>query len=109
MTTATGIDMTAHYSVRGYGGIAFYLLGYDTEWTPEEWILIEGEDPEEESSYLYNEPEEIPCCYDRVRAVMVGDDHVHSVDVDDLTVIGELDYCAECGQIGCAHDGRDRD
>ena len=22
--------------------------------------------------------------------------------------LGELDYCASCGQIGCAHDGRDR-
>jgi uncharacterized protein YlxP (DUF503 family) len=45
----------------------------------------------------------------QVRAVMVGDDREHIVDIDDLTELGELDYCAECGQIGCAHDGRDRE
>lgn len=36
-----------------------------------------------------------------VLAVMVGDDRVHIVDPDDLTVIGEDDYCSCCGQIGC--------
>lgn len=40
--------------------------------------------------------------------VMVGDDHQYAVDREDCVVIGDLDYCAECGQIGCAHDGRDR-
>ena len=36
-----------------------------------------------------------------VRAVMVGDDRVHLVDVDDLTVISDEDYCPGCGQTGC--------
>lgn len=40
--------------------------------------------------------------------VMVGDDQQHRVDRDDCTEIGDLDYCADCGQIGCGHDGRDR-
>jgi hypothetical protein len=118
------LDLDARYSVAGYGGIAFYLLGYETETTPESWEYLgepEGYDPdtyheetgyyypdENPSNYVYSEPEEIPN-YGRVRAVMVGDDYVHSVDVDDLTVIGDLDYCAECGQIGCTHDGRDRE
>lgn len=44
-----------------------------------------------------------------VRAIMVGDDRVEMIDVDDLEQIGEMDYCAECGQIRCTHDGRDRD
>lgn len=44
-----------------------------------------------------------------VYAIMVGDDTRHLVSVDDLEQIGEMDYCAECGQIGCTHDGRDRD
>lgn len=40
---------------------------------------------------------------------MVGDDALHKEDRDDYTeLLGELDYCAECGQVGCGHDGRDR-
>ena len=42
-----------------------------------------------------------------VRAVMIGDDRTHIVDVDDLTLIADEDYCHECGQLGCSHDGRD--
>jgi hypothetical protein len=26
----------------------------------------------------------------------------------DLIPLDDLDYCAECGQVGCCHDGRDR-
>lgn len=96
------VDMSARYTVAGYGGVAFYLLGYAEEWTEEswEWCGEDDDDRDDESLYLYCEPEK----YDdpsRVRAVMVGDDHVLIVDVDDLTVIGEDDYCHECGQIGC--------
>jgi hypothetical protein len=40
---------------------------------------------------------------------MVGDDREHIVDVDDLTEIAREDYCGVCGQIGCSHDGLDRD
>jgi len=45
---------------------------------------------------------------DRVRVVMVGDDREHVVFHEDLRPLDEADYCAECGQIGCTHDGRDR-
>lgn len=45
---------------------------------------------------------------DSVTVVMVGDDSPHTVDRDQLTLIGEDDYCAECGQIGCTADGRAR-
>jgi hypothetical protein len=44
-----------------------------------------------------------------VIGVMVGDDLEFTLDVDDLVAIDDDDYCAQCGQIGCAHDGRDRD
>jgi hypothetical protein len=78
------LDMGARYRVEGWGGIAFYLLGYklvrDEDY---EWSGIEYEDR------------------DWVRAVMVGDDTVHVVEVDDLTPLDEGDYCSECGQIGC--------
>ena len=50
--------------------------------------------------YLYNEPELVPD-FTRVRAVMVGDDREHIVDVSDLTVIPEDGYCRDCGQTGC--------
>lgn len=46
---------------------------------------------------------------DQVRAIMVGDDHTHTVDRDDVTLIPREDFCGECGQVGCAHDGLDRD
>lgn len=107
MTTTTELDLSARYSVEGYGGIAFYALGYATEWTEEEWIYCGEGDEDDEANYLYNEPEEIED-RSRARMVMVGDDRVHLIDVEDLTVIGEDDYCHECGQIGCTADGRPR-
>jgi len=38
---------------------------------------------------------------------MVGDDRDYSVDPDDVTELAPEDYCAECGQVGCRHDGRE--
>ena len=109
MPATTDIDMSAYYSVAGYGAIAWYLIGYDTEWTPEEWEYIGGpdDDPDDECNYLYSEPEEIEN-RERVRAIMVGDDRVFTFELDELTVIGDDDYCHECGQIGCTGDFRDR-
>lgn len=102
-----GLDMDARYSVAGSGGVAWYLRGYAIEWTEEEWIHDGEGDPDDESSYLVNEPEEIEN-RQMVRAVMVGDDREHLIDVDDLTMLDEDDYCHVCGQIGCGHDGRER-
>lgn len=79
------------YTVRGYRGIAFYVLGWETEPDEEtEWSGIEARTG-------------------RVLAVMIGDDHRHSVDPDDLAPIAREEYCGECGQIGCAHDGLERE
>ena len=94
------LDLDARYRVTYYGGIAFYLLGYATEWTEESWEYCGEGDPDDEANYLYNEPEEIED-RQRVRAVMVGDDYVHMVDVDDLEPLADDAYCRECGQIGC--------
>lgn len=113
MTTQTqslSLDMGAHYTVAGYGGIAWYVVGYATEWTEGKWVFLgdDDDDPDDETFYAWNEPEE----YDdpsRVRCVMVGDDRTFTFDVDELAPIAELDYCAECGQIGCTADGRSRD
>lgn len=108
-STSTDIDFDARYTVEGYRGIAFYLVGYDKEWTEETWTFIGGpdDDTDDECNYVYDEPEEVEN-RERVRAIMVGDDREWSFDVDDLTVIGELDYCVECGQVGCTGDFRDR-
>jgi hypothetical protein len=107
------LDFDAHYTVAGDGGVAFYLRGYAKEWTEESWDLactdpahkynlLDESDPEchDQSCYLYNEPEEIDRT-DMVRAVMVGDDREHLIDVDDLTPLPEDGYCRECGQTGC--------
>lgn len=108
MPTETTIDLDAHYRVEGYRGIAWYLLGYATEWTEEEWTYDGEGDPDDESSYLYSEPEEIED-RTRVRAVMVGDDREFTFDVEEIEVLPEADFCHVCGQIGCTHDGYDRD
>lgn len=81
------LDLDARYSVDGYEGIAFYLRGYVERYDPET-----GEDIGEDRDY--------------VRAVMVGDDREHVIDVSDLTRLADEDYCGVCGQIGCTHDGR---
>ena len=81
----------ARYQADGYRGIAWFVLGWAVEHTEDtEWDGIVN-------------------TTDRVLAVMVDDDRPEAFDPDDLTPIGELDYCAECGQIGCCHDGRSRD
>ena len=84
------IDLDARYTVKHWGdGIAFYLLGpvmvrdEDYEWSGMEY----------EHGSLF-------------RAVMVGDDKVHEVEIDDLVLLDEDAYCSECGQVGCTADGR---
>jgi len=87
------LNWNAHYTITGWSdGIAWYLTGP---------VMIEDEDYEWSG---IKEPHEF-----LVKAVMVGDDRVFEVDRDDLTLLDDLDYCAECGQVGCTHDGRDRD
>lgn len=81
------IDLDAHYQVEGMPGVAWWLKGYaqtpsfpEVDWEEVEWT----DDPTQ------------------VVAVMVGDDRAHTIDVDDLIVISEDDYCGCCGQIGCS-------
>ncbi|HVP70193.1 MAG TPA: hypothetical protein VMS45_02640 [Gemmatimonadaceae bacterium] len=84
------LDPEPRYSVAGHGGIAFYFAGNETE-------------PDADTHWTGYEVDT-----GRVVMVMVGDDRRHSIDPDDCTALGDLDYCAECGQIGCEHDGRER-
>jgi hypothetical protein len=87
--STVNLDFDARYTVAGYGGVAFWLKG---------WAILEH--PSFEEDPVLSD--------DVVLAVMVGDDEVHQVAVDDLTLIGEDDYCHECGQVGCTADGRTR-
>lgn len=90
------LDFTARYTVDGYPGIAFYLAGYEQVFEAYTYTDDEGNewaDEDGDGEWVDNT--------DRVRAIMVGDDTVHSVGVDELTPISEDDYCDGCGQVGC--------
>lgn len=78
------------YRVAHYPGVAFYVLGWETE-------------PNEDTEWSGYEVRT-----GRVLAVMVGDDYRHSVDPEDLEPLPRAEYCGQCGQIGCGHDGYDR-
>lgn len=79
------------YQVAGFDGIACRVLGWhaepddDTEWTGD--LARTG----------------------RVVVVMVGDDYHHVVELEDIQPMDERDYCHVCGQVGCTHDGINRD
>jgi hypothetical protein len=71
------------YKVKGWSGIAFWILGWETEPTEEtEWSGMEDRTG-------------------NVIGIMVGDDRKHSIDPDDLTPLDEEGFCHGCGQIGC--------
>lgn len=106
MSAVKEINFEGRFKVDGYRGIAFYLLGYSHKMEP-----VMCYDTDEHGEEIEVESGEFEKVEDRdhVIAVMVGDDRKHTVSVDDIEEIGELDYCASCGQIGCQHDGRDRE
>lgn len=79
------------YRVRGYDGIAFYVRGWEIE-------------PDEDTEWSGMETRT-----GQVIVTMIGDDYRHIVDLDDITPLARSAYCGECGQIGCCHDGLDRD
>src|SRR4051812_18660462 len=92
------------YMVQGYRGVAWRVYGWEIEHViPEPW---QDEETGEWYDY-YDEPEERRT--GRVVCVMVGDDRRFTFDPEEVTPLGDLDYCASCGQIGCEHDGRDRE
>lgn len=95
-----GIDFDAHYQVKGYRGIAFYLIGWAVEVHP---TICYGTDPdtgEEIEIEDYSEPE-FCANHETVVAVMVGDDRRHSVDIGDLIPLAPDKFCRSCGQVGC--------
>lgn len=111
------------YTARDWNGIAFRVDGWElspiSSWSCEcgacgferehgggEVQVYHSEDCQQNDVCYSDDPE-----YERTGAlvvVMVGDDKRHIVDESDLTELTELDYCHECGQMGCTHDGLDR-
>lgn len=73
--------------VAGYEGVAFTVVG------PEVLVntLDDGELEEVED-------------WSVLRVRMIGDDRTQLVDADDCTPLAEGTYCADCGQLGCAHN-----
>jgi hypothetical protein len=78
------------YTVDGYRDVAWHVYGWETE-------------PDEDTEWSGYEVRT-----GRVVAVMIGDDRRFTFDPSELTPLEREDYCGECGQIGCAHDGLDR-
>ena len=71
------------YRVDGWEGIAWAMLGPETEPDADtEWTGIE-------------EPT------GRIEMVMVGDDRVFAFDPEDVHELPDDAYCRDCGQIGC--------
>ena len=78
------------YTVSGYRGIAWHVLGWETEPDQDtEWTGIEERTG-------------------RVVAIMVGDDRRFTFGPEELAPIDREAYCGSCGQVGCGHDGLDR-
>src|SRR5262245_29002075 len=78
------------YRVDGYGGIAWSVLGWETE-------------PDEDTEWSGYEVRT-----GNVIARMIGDDRNFSFEPEELRPLEREEYCGECGQIGCFHDGLDR-
>ena len=77
-----GFDLEATYRVEGWRGIAFWLWGAETE-------------PDEDTEWSGYE-----VVTGRVVVSMVGDDRRYVVDLDDLTLLEDGEWCPGCGQIG---------
>lgn len=112
MVTSEQVDFQARYRVRSMPGVAFRLKAYATTEEYDGDLLVcddEGCDHQDSEMCWAEGSTSTVTDLDWVIGVMVGDDREHVIEVSDLEKIDDLDYCAECGQIGCAHDGRDRD
>jgi hypothetical protein len=98
-----------YYSVKQYPGVAFYVLGWETQQEAVTCLVEEEDENGDTFSYemLGDDFEDVRT--GRVLAVMVGDDYRHCVELEDLTPLEREAFCGECGQIGCSHDGLDRE
>lgn len=94
------IDFDAHYRVKGFPAIAFYLQGYAIETETVDYELLDENG--EGTGEWYQDYEDVEDTT-HVYATMVGDDKLHIVSVNNLIKIEENEFCHTCGQIGCGH------
>ena len=85
----TDLDFSARYECAQFPGIAFRLVEYFEQEVQHE--VPEGYDNDGMPLYSYYYDKETD--YDRVIAVMVGDDYRHIIEVEDLTKLDEDAYC----------------
>lgn len=104
MESAQELNTHGRFTVASMPGIAFWIKGYQEEWTPESWEMTcddsDGHEHDDSCETLYSEPE-LAENRNRVIAVMIGDDTEHVIEVSELTEIKADGYCRDCGQIGC--------
>ena len=79
------------YTAQGWRGIAWRVLGWET--TPDEDTEWSGQEQRTGN----------------VVAHMIGDDSLFRFEFDELTPLDREEYCGVCGQVGCSHDGLDRE
>lgn len=95
--------------VRGFSGVACRVCGWKRVYEPYTCLKTDPETGEEfEAEVGDGEWVDDP---DRsmVVVVMVGDNHKYTVPIEDVELLDRAEFCGECGQIGCTHDGMDRD
>ena len=78
------------YAVNEYAGVAWYARGWE----------VEPDDDTEWSGIKHRTG--------RVVMTMIGDDRYFAFDLSDIVPLNREEYCGNCGQLGCTHDGLDR-
>ena len=102
-------------SVERYEGIAFRFDGHPIIYDEPTWELTcelpEDDDHTHDSDRCgyWSFDEDGQEDEDRAVCHMVGDNHKFNFDINRLTPLADEDFCGECGQIGCCHDGKERD
>lgn len=86
------------FAVVGYSGVAFRALEWQYEVIDRGHFESDPDDPDD-MGYWFDDDDEQPT--GKVRCHMVGDDRSFYIDPDDMTVLGEREFCHSCGQIGC--------
>ncbi len=84
------------YSVCSYPGIAWRVFGWEIE-EKEVWDKDLEQDIFEEQRT------------GKLVCVMIGDDRRFTFHPEDVKEIKREQYCGVCGQIGCNHDGLERE